>query len=106
MCIMLQQEHPHALNMANGNVYALMGLLQLPVANQYGEASVVDMRRAIMKAKALFDKRADDFIEEPQHVGNFYSFGISKEYLRGRLNDLTETVEVLASMGATIIYWA
>jgi hypothetical protein len=103
--IMLRHEHPRNLNMSNANARALLGLLGLPFNDGYGAASVVDVRRAIMKARALFEKKADAFTEGPLDESNYHFGGISKDYLRMRLDDLSSTVETLAGMGATIIYW-
>jgi hypothetical protein len=103
--IVLRYTHPSSLNLANVNACALLRLLGLPFEQGYGEASVVDVRRAVIKAKALFEKKADAFTQEPVDEGNYHFGGIRKDYLRMRLDDLSSTVETLAGMGATIVYW-
>jgi hypothetical protein len=92
--IMLGYEHPRNLNMNNVNARVVMELLELPCDEGcYGEADIHTVRRAIMKAKALFHRR----VVHPS---------ISKAYVQHKLTKLSETVETLGGMGATVIYWA
>lgn len=93
--IMLRDSHPRSLNMANTNCIALLKLLALPVQDQYGEADIHTVRRAIIKAKALLGSR------DPEEYAP-----LSEAYVQDRLTKLSVCVETLGGMGASIIYWA
>jgi hypothetical protein len=92
--VMLDIKHPRYLNMNNGRAGLLLGYLGLPFDGNYGEASIVDVRRAIMNARNRRKKMSERLDER------------DGEYVRMRLKNLTDTVETLAGMGATVIYWA
>jgi hypothetical protein len=92
--ILLRYDHPRSLNMNNVNARAVLELLGLPCDEGcYGEADIHTVRRAIIKARALFHKKA-------VHTS------ISRSYIMHKLTKLSETVETLGGMGATHIYWA
>jgi hypothetical protein len=91
--IILRDNHPRSLNMSNVNARAFLEHLGLPFHEGYGEADIHTVRRAIIKANALHDKRASPEV-------------ITKDYVRDKLKKLSATVETLAWMGATVIYWA
>lgn len=90
--IILRHDHPRNLNMANVNARAFITYLGLPYENSYGESDIHTVRRAIIKGRALLDKR------EFTHL--------TKAYVQDKLKKLSDTVETLGGLGATIIYWA
>lgn len=93
MAITLSHDHPKNLNMSNVNAREFFFMLELPCDEGcYGEADIHTVRRAIIKANALFGRRK--------------LTQVRRQYLSLRLKDFSSTVETLAGMGATVIYWA
>jgi hypothetical protein len=116
----LPWEHPAHLNLCNSNALALLGLLGLDV-DYCGSCSVADARRAVMRARATFDRKAGAF-ERPAVVTygaprvdadgavelrpfRSASMGLDADGLRRRLEHFAKTVEVLAELGATHVCW-
>jgi hypothetical protein len=91
--ITLRHNHPRNLNMSNVNARAFLEYLGLPYECSYGEADIHTIRRAIIKATALLDRRT-----VPSYI--------NKAYIQDKLKKLSATVETLGGMGATVIYWA
>lgn len=110
--IMLDIEDPAYLNMASANARALLELLDLePGDEPSGDASMPEARRAVMRARATFERRADGFTREgsdtkrPGQV-RFIEGGIAREYLAMRLDAFEKFLNVVADKGAISIYWA
>ena len=63
--IMLEHEDPAFLNMSNGNARAFLAFLRLLGSDEpWGDASIPDARRAVMRARATFDRNVDNFTRE------------------------------------------
>ncbi len=111
--IMLDIEHPAYLNLNFENAYSLLGLLGLDPGMDYlhGEAKMPEARRAVMKARATFERRAPTFTREgsdtkrPGRV-RITQGSIDENYLARRLDDFEQFLNAVAEKGATSIYWA
>ncbi len=94
------------------NARAFLELLELqPTEDLQGELSVHDARRAVMKARALFDLKVNKHTREEQEGhgargARFFEGGLSRERLQEYLERFAALVEVYASAGCTHIYWA
>lgn len=103
-------DHPAHVNIANGNAVALLGLLGLGDELQ-GEVSLPEARRAVIRARALFDRRAVGLTrgladtKGPGHARVIVA-GIDDNYLWRRLADFDRFVMFVAEKGAVSIYWA
>ncbi len=108
--IRIPLDHSAHVNVANGNAVALLGLLGLGDELQ-GEVSLPEARRAVIRARATFDRRAGSFTREPVdmkrsgHVRVIVA-GIDDNYLQRRLADFDRFVMFVADKGAVSIYWA
>jgi len=114
-------EDPRQLNMCNSNARALLGLLGFDMGDGFGEVTVPEMRRAIVKARATFDRQAPNFTRETRTVmgrrpstengkvvelqPRMVDIGIDEQYLKEKLDKLSVLVEALAEKGATHIVW-
>lgn len=109
------------LNLANMNAVALLRFLGLPT-EECGSASIAEARRAVMRASATFESRADEYVrpEEreygaPRDRGDgvielrplrFFGGGLDVDRMRSYLERLGRFIEIVAARGATHIYWA
>lgn len=103
-------DHPAHLNVANGNAVALLGLLRLGQELQ-GQVSVPEARRAVIRARATFDRRAGGFTREPADVkrpgqARVIVAGIDDNYRRRRVDDFDRFFTFVAEKGAVSIHWA
>lgn len=108
--IKLPLDHPAHLNLANGNAVSLLGLLGLGHELQ-GEVSLPEARRAVIRARATFDRRAGGFTREPADSkrpghARVIVAGIDTGYLDRRLADFERFILFVAEMGAVAVYWA
>ena len=111
--IMLDIEDPAYLNLNFGNAYALLGLLGLDPGPGHlnGEATLPDCRRAVIRARATFERRAPQHTREgsdtkrPGRV-RVIEGDLDVEGLERRLNNFEKFLNVVAEKGATSIYWA
>jgi hypothetical protein len=110
--IMLGHEHPAAINMASGNGRAFLEFLGVdPGPEPCGEITMPEARRAVMRAKATFERKVDHFTrsgsdtKRPGHV-RVIEGGIGPDYFERRLADFERFLNVVAEKGATSIYWA
>lgn len=111
--IMLDFEHPAYVNMNFANAYALFNLLGVHPGDDYlhGEITMPEARRAVIRARATFDRRAGGLTREgsdtkrPGRV-RIIEGSMDEAYLARRLNDFENFLNVVAEMGATSIYWA
>lgn len=108
--IRIPLDHRAHVNVANGNAVSLLGLLGLGHELQ-GEVSLPEARRAVIRARALFDRRAGGFTREPadiKHPGHARVIvaGIDDDYLQRRLADFDRFVMFVSEKGAVSIYWA
>ncbi len=110
--IMLDFEDPAHLNMNNGNAHAFLAFLDLPDCHEpSGDASLPDARRAIMRARATFEKKVGNFIREgsdTQRPGQcrVIQGGNDESYFARRLDDFEKFLNTVVEKGAVSIYWA
>lgn len=104
-----------------GNARALLGLLGLDSEDLCGEATLPELRRALLGARARFDRRAPAFVrEERVEYGaprededgvvemrplRLFEGGLDLAGIRRRLEELAEFVEAAAALGADLIAW-
>ena len=117
-------DHPLWLNLANGNALAFLGLLGVNVADEsdmYGELTLAEVRRAIMVARATFERKAAGFTRDEESVYGkprdngdgtiemrplrVHSAGLDTDRLARYLDRLAALTEALAEKGATHITW-
>lgn len=108
--IKIPLDHPAHVNVANGNAVALLGLLGLGAELQ-GEVSLPEARRAVIRARATFERRAGGFTRDPADVkrpghARVIVAGIDDNYLQRRLDDFDRLVMFVAEDGAVSVYWA
>ncbi|MBL8717412.1 MAG: hypothetical protein JNL79_15600 [Myxococcales bacterium] len=101
------------MNVANGNAVSLLGLLGLLGQGHelQGEVSLPEARRAVIRARALFDRQAGGFTRQPVEVersghAKVIVAGIDDNYLWRRFGDFDRFVTFVGEMGAVSIYWA
>lgn len=111
--IMLDIEHPAYLNLNFGNGYALLNLLAIPPGEDYlhGEVPMPEARRAVMRARATFERRAGKFTREGSDTKRpgqprVIQGSLDEDGLAVRLDAFERFLNVVAEMGATSIYWA
>jgi hypothetical protein len=115
-------DHPLFLNLCSANGRAFLELLGFePNDELYGEASVADVRRALMVARATFDRKAEAFTREDEATYGgprtnsdgtvelrplrSYGLGLGTDQLAGYIDRLAALTEALAAKGATHITW-
>src|SRR5579864_7410744 len=111
--VMLDAEDPAHMNMANGNARLFLEMLRLDAGNLgfssgelMGETTLPLARRAVMYARATFDRRAPHF-ERPaegwelaQNGGvRVITGGIDQDYLTRRLDDFERFLDAVAAKG-------
>lgn len=107
----LSFEHPAFLSFNVGNAAAVLGLLGLQCINGGGACTLPEARRAIMQAKARFERKAGEFTREggdeklpgrPRVIRG----ALDEDGLRMRIDRFEEFVNTMDRMGATSLYWA
>ena len=109
--IMLDMEDAAHLNMNNGNAAAFLSFLGLPLEDGVGETTVPEARRAIMRARATFDRHVNDFTRKGSDTKRpgkcrIIEGGIDTDYFAMRLDSFEQFLNVVVQKGATSIYWA
>jgi hypothetical protein len=110
--IMLGHEHPDAINMSSGNGRAFLEFLGVePGPEPYGELPMPLARRAVMRARATFGRRAGLFTRpsmDTQRLGlaRVVIVGLDVDYLARRLDDFERFLNAVTERGAVSIYWA
>lgn len=110
--IMLDIEHPAYLNMNSANARAFLLFLGMdPGDEPAGEATIPEARRAVIRARAAFDRHARQFIREGRDTKRsgqcrVTAGAIDEGYLAMRLTSFERFLIVAANRGATSIYWA
>jgi hypothetical protein len=113
---MRERDEP-ALNVANLNAAALLALLgvldepdhgPLPNTTAGGSLPIATMRRALIRARATFSRRAPRFTREPEstHEGRVYSGGLPLDRLTEYLSALERLCLVAQERGGKCITWA
>ncbi len=98
-------------NLANGNARLFLEFLALPTDDcLYGQATLAEARRAVIRARATFDRHVDDFTREGSDTKRpgkvrVIEGGVDRDYFRRRLEGFAELVERLAKSGATHVTW-
>lgn len=93
-------------NLANVNARAFLGFLGIEQGQElYGNLPIPEMRRAIIYAKATFDRRVAEYTRPTEEGDRWHCQGIGDEYFERRLTAFSEHVEALAEAGATEITW-
>jgi hypothetical protein len=109
--IMLKLDDPAAVNMANANGRRFLEFLGLdPGPEPAGEVSMPEARRAVMRARATFERRVPAFTRQESETKwpgqvRVIEAGLSEEYFERRLNDFEKFLNVVTAKGATSIYW-
>lgn len=111
------------INWNQGNAFCLFRALGLPVAEgehePYGELTIPEARRAIMRARGRGDlapftrqeetlygaPRADETGVVELHPLRAQTTGLSEEGVEGRISQFEQFVAESASRGATLIRW-
>ncbi len=113
---------PRDVNLCNANAVALLGLLGLePGEGLCGQAPLPEVRRAVIRARATFQRRVRPFLREESVVYGrprvnedgtvelrpvrVWRGGIGEDYLARQLDRLEVLVEALAARGATHLAW-
>lgn len=97
------------LNLANSNARAFIDFLGIDTEEcDYalaGEVTLVEAKRAWMKANATFEVRAKNFVREEEVRGNFFSAGLSVDQIRNYLERFRLLIVEAGDFDATHIYW-
>lgn len=93
------------LNVAEVNAVALLGLLRLPQEYGAGETTVPEARRAVIRARATFDRQSSKFVRPPAAMPRVHGGAIDRTYLARRLEDFAKFVELVARAGAVTVHW-
>lgn len=110
--IMLDFEHPAFISMSNANGRAFLEFLGIdPGPEPAGEITMPEARRAVMRARATFERRAPQFTREESDTkrpgrARVIESGIDVEYFERRLNDFEKFLNAVAEHDAAFIYWA
>jgi len=110
--IALDIEDPAHLNLANENARCFLFFLGIePGDDLTGEVGMPEARRAIMRAKATFDRMVGGFTREANDTkrpgkARLISGGIDARYFERRLDDFERFLNVIAANGARAICWA
>lgn len=105
-----------------GNASAMFQLLGLPTDEQWGQLPLPVLRRAVMRAKARFERTAPSLTRAPsvQHGAprenadgsielrpvRVWGGGLDVEGMKTRLNAFSDFIELAAERGATAISWS
>ncbi len=111
---------PHDFVWSNDNARAMLQLIGLPASEHLeGEAPVAEVRRAILRARAGFDRFGPSLVRPTVRVpigrkrpdgtieirAGYTNHGLDLTGLEERLDMFAAAVEALASLGATHIAW-
>jgi hypothetical protein len=109
--IALDIEHPAYLNMASANARAFLLFLHVePGDEPSGEIPIHEARRAIIRARATFDRRVGSFVRESSDTKRpgmvrVVVGGIDDAWFERRLADFERFLVVVGDLGATMIWW-
>ena len=102
----------NGFNLANGNARLFLEFM-LPYMDHielYGQVPISDARRAVIKARATFDRHVDDYTREASDTKlpgkiRVIEAGVDRDYFARRMEGFAELVERLAKAGATHVTW-
>jgi hypothetical protein len=105
-------------NWSNGNARLVLNLLGFSGDDLYGEATIVECRRAVMRARSRNAEqytRPEEIVYDAPRVNEdgtvelrpvrVYSFGLDAPGVCERMEAFAAFVEVAAKLGATHIHW-
>jgi hypothetical protein len=110
--VMLDPDDSGYLNMASSNARVFLEFLGLePGVEPSGETTIPLARRAIMRARATFERNVKNFVREESDTKRpgqcrVIEAGLPPEYFSLRLDSFEKFLNVVAEKGATSIYWA
>jgi hypothetical protein len=110
--VALDIEDPAYLNLASGNARAFLLFLGLePGDEPSGEVTLPEARRAVMRARATFDRHVRSFTREGSDTKRpgrcrVVTGGIGPDYFAVRLDSFEKFVNAVAEKGARSIWWA
>lgn len=110
--VALDHEDPAHFNLSNANARAFLRFLVLePGDEPSGEVGLPETRRAIMRARATFDRRVRGYTREggdTKRPGRcrVIAAGIDAPYFARRLDDFERFLDAVAEKGARSIYWS
>lgn len=90
------------LNMSNEHAWAVLQVMGLK-AQQEGSMTLVQARRGLIRARARTSLEA--FTAPKTVVGRFFDAGVTEVAIAHRIEKLSKFVELVASLGATRIFW-
>lgn len=99
------------LNMSNANARVFLAFLGVePGAHLVGEITVPEARRAIIRARATFERRVGAYTRESSDTKRpgkvrVIEGGIADDYFERRLDDFESFLGVAVERGATSIWW-
>ena len=113
---------PRSMNLSSVNARTFLAFLGIDSGEDlYGELTIPDARRAIIRARATFDHRAHNFMRDQEVTHGaprinddgtvtlrpvrLWVGGIDEEYLARQLGRLEVLLEALAEKGATHLGW-
>src|SRR5580698_6002393 len=105
-------ESPLHLNMNSANARSFLEFLGLPPGDEpYGEATLPDCRRGIMRARSTFENRVGKFTRDGSDTkrpgqARFIEGGNTPEYFKMRLDHFERFLNAVIARGAVSIYWA
>lgn len=109
---MLHVDDAAHLNMASANARAFLQFLGIePGDEPAGEITVPEARRAIMRARATFERHVGQFTREGSDTKRpgqcrVIEGAIDSGYLARRVDDFEHFLNAVVERGATSIYWA
>jgi hypothetical protein len=98
--------------MSNANARAFLLFLGIePGDEPSGEVPINAARRAVIRARATFERRVAGFVREPSDtkspaMARLFVGGIDEHYFARRVDDFERFLVVVGKMGAKAIYWA
>jgi hypothetical protein len=100
------------LNLASANARAFLLFLGIePGDDLSGETTLPEARRAVMRARATFDRTVGGFVRQGRDTRRpgrcrVIQGGIDEGYLARRIDDFEAFLDAVAERGARSIYWA
>lgn len=104
-------------NLANGNAVRFLRFLGFP-SDPDGIVTIADARRAVIRARATFDRTVGQHTREASSSGHLvidgvthldiprvHEAGIDESYFARRLDEFAKLIEDVANEGATHIGW-
>jgi hypothetical protein len=109
--VVLDIENPAHLNLNCGNARSFLLFLGLePGDEPSGEITLPEARRAIIRARATFERRIGGYTRAASDTTRpdrrrVVELGIDEDYFARRLDDFERFVDALVARGATAICW-